>query len=88
MLTAKKILLRTLKLLLIFYILICIALYFFQEKLIFFPEKLDKNYKFSFDQEFEEINIKTKNGNLLNGLLFKSDSTKGLIFYLHVMQVR
>ncbi|HEX4849744.1 MAG TPA: alpha/beta hydrolase, partial [Puia sp.] len=32
---------------------------------------------------FEEINIKTPNNELLNGLLFKSDSSKGLIFYLH-----
>lgn len=80
---AKKILLRTLKWLLALYILICIALYFFQEKLIFFPDRLDKNYTFSFDQSFEEINVNCGNGNLLNGLLFRSDSTKGLIFYLH-----
>jgi hypothetical protein len=69
--------------LLIFYILICVVLYFVQEKLIFFPDKLDKNYKFLFAQPFEEVNIKTTDGNLLNGLLFKSDSTKGLVFYLH-----
>lgn len=83
MLSTKKILLRTLKLLLVAYILICIALYFFQEKLIFFPDKLDKDYKFSFVQPFEEINIKVPDGSSLNGLLFKSDSAKGLIFYLH-----
>ena len=63
--------------------MICLVLYFFQEKLIFFPDKLDKNYKFSFNQPFEEVNIKTKGGNVLNGLLFKSDKAKGLIFYLH-----
>jgi len=77
------ILLQTLKLLVIFYILICAALYFFQEKLIFFPYKLDKDYKFSFPQPFEEVNINTNHKNVLNGLLFKSDSSKGLIFYLH-----
>lgn len=83
MASTKKILLRTLKLLLVFYILICIVLYFFQEKLIFFPDKLAKDYKFSFVQSFEEINIKVHDGSSLNGLLFKSDSAKGLIFYLH-----
>jgi len=83
MLSTKKIIFRTLKLLLIVYLFICIGLYFFQEKLIFFPDKLDKNYKFSFDQPFEEINIKTQSGKLLSGLLFKSDSSKGVVFYLH-----
>ena len=81
--STKKIIFGTLKLLLIFYCLICVGLYFFQEKLLFFPDKLDKNHRFSFSQPFKEVNIKTKDGNLLNALLFKSDSTKGLIFYLH-----
>ncbi|HEY6506348.1 MAG TPA: alpha/beta fold hydrolase [Chitinophagaceae bacterium] len=79
----KKILLRTLKLLIAFYILICIVLFFFQEKMIFFPEKLEKGFKFSFSGTFEEINIQTGDHKLLNGLLFKSDSSQGLIFYLH-----
>lgn len=83
MISAKKIIFRTLLLLLILYVLICVVLYFFQEKLIFFPDKLTKNYKFSFSQPFEEVNIKTNKGNMLNGLLFKSDSSKGLVFYLH-----
>jgi alpha-beta hydrolase superfamily lysophospholipase len=76
-------LLKIFLILLACYTLVCVLLFFFQEKLIFFPEKLDKNYKFSFNQIFEEINIKTKDQKLLNGLLFKSDSSKGLIFYLH-----
>jgi uncharacterized protein len=83
MFTTRKLISRTLILLAIFYLLICVGLYFLQEKLLFFPEKLDKNYKFSFHQPFEEINIKTKNGKLINGVLFKADSSKGLIFYLH-----
>jgi pimeloyl-ACP methyl ester carboxylesterase len=83
MLTTKKVIFRTLKLLLIFYVLICVGLYFFQEKLLFFPDKLSKDYKFSFTQTFDEINIATKDGKLLNGLLFKADSVKGLVFYLH-----
>src|ERR1051325_4468866 len=81
--TTKKLILRTLQLLVVFYVFICTVLFLFQEKLIFFPDKLDKSYQFSFSQPFAEINIKTSDGNLLNGLLFKSDSTKGLIFYLH-----
>jgi pimeloyl-ACP methyl ester carboxylesterase len=83
MFSAKKMIFQTLTLLLIFYVLICTGLYFFQEKLLFFPDKLEKSYPFSFNQPFDEINIKTKDGTTLNGLLFKADSTKGLVFYLH-----
>lgn len=79
----KKILVRILKIILGLYIILCGLLYFFQEKLIFFPQKLDKNYKFEFGQKFEEININTTDNKKINGLLFKADSSKGLIFYLH-----
>ena len=66
-----------------FYLLMCALLFLFQEYLIFFPEKLGSNYKFKFNQKFEEINIKTKDQKLINGLLFKAEASKGLIFYLH-----
>ena len=79
----KKALLKFFMILLTLFIVVCGLLYFFQEKLIFFPENLDKDFKFGFDQKFEEINFKTQDSQLLNGILFSSDSSKGLIFYLH-----
>ncbi len=79
----KRILLTLLKLLIAAYILLCGLLYFFQEKIIFHPSKLDKNFKFQFDQNFEEINFKTNDHLTLNGILFKAANSKGLIFYLH-----
>jgi len=79
----KKIILVTLASIIGIYILICILLFTFQEKLIFFPKKLDKDYQFQFDQKFEELNIPSTDGVLLNGLLFEADPSKGLIFYLH-----
>ncbi|NHE56056.1 alpha/beta hydrolase [Cyclobacterium plantarum] len=57
--------------------------YAFQEKLLFFPEKLKSNFLFQFDQKFEEMNIRMSDGISLNALLFKTDHPKGLIFYLH-----
>tara|TARA_Y100001933_G_C18916349_1_gene529026 strand:- start:121 stop:918 length:798 start_codon:yes stop_codon:yes gene_type:complete len=72
-----------LKIVLVLYTVLCIALFLFQEKFIFFPEKLEKNHQFHFAQKFEELNFETSDGKVLNGLLFKADSTKGLIFYLH-----
>ena len=79
----KKKLINILKIAAGFYIILCIALYFFQENLIFFPQKLEKNHQFNFAQGFEELNFHASDGKLLNGLLFKADTTKGLIFYLH-----
>ena len=78
-----EILINIFKTVLILYILLCGLLYFFQERLIFFPQKLQKTYQFQFEGKYEEKNIKTTDGTVLNGLLFKADSTKGLIFYLH-----
>jgi pimeloyl-ACP methyl ester carboxylesterase len=81
--TMKKILLRTLKIALGLYIILCGLLYFFQEKLIFYPQKLEKNFKFEFGQKFEEITINTTDNKKINGLLFTADTSNGLIFYLH-----
>jgi len=78
-----KILLSLFKVLIAIYLLACVLLFFFQEKLIFFPQKLDKDYQFNFHQKFEEINITAEDGKVLHGLLFKAHNSKGLIFYLH-----
>ena len=69
--------------LLIIYLLIGIVFYFNQEKLFFKPIKLAKNYTFKFNQDFEEIKSATKDGIILNSLLFKIKNSKGVIFYLH-----
>lgn len=74
---------RFLLILLILYICICTLLFFLQEHLLFFPDKIKKNNAFTFDQPFEEIYFTTKDDVSLSGVLFKSDSAKGMIFYLH-----
>lgn len=79
----KKILLRILPGVFTLYILLCCGLYFFQEKLLFFPQKLGKDFRFEFDQPFAEQNIHMGDGTLLNGILFKADRSKGVILYLH-----
>jgi pimeloyl-ACP methyl ester carboxylesterase len=60
-----------------------VALYVFQERLIFHPEKLSVKYEFRFDQPFEELNYTTEDGNTLNAILFKATNAKGLVFYQH-----
>lgn len=79
----KKLAFRTLKLLLIVYLLLCTALYFLQEKIVFAPQKLDKNFSFRFAGPFEELSIKATDGVHLNALHFKANDPKGLIVYLH-----
>lgn len=65
------------------YILLCVVLFLLQEHIIFLPQKLSKDHQFRFAEPFEERYISTGDGQLLHGLLFKSDRPKGLIFYLH-----
>lgn len=79
----KKILFRTFKTICILIVIATVLLYFNQEKLIFFPHQLNKEYQYTFDLNFEEINIKTEDQKLLNGLLFTTENSKGLVFYLH-----
>ncbi len=79
----RKVLFKIVIILLTVCIVICVALYFFQEKILFYPNKLAKNYQFHFDQPSYELNIITSDKKTLSGILFKADSSKGLIFYLH-----
>lgn len=79
----KKILFRIVIIFSILYGLFCGGFYLFQERFIFHPQKLDKNYSFTFKQDFEELNIKMQDGLSLNSLLFKADTTKGVIIFLH-----
>jgi len=65
------------------YLLALIFLYSLQEKLLFFPSKLPKDYTFQFPQKFEEINLKTKDNFELNGVLFKAKNSKGVVLFLH-----
>lgn len=68
---------------LIIYVLIISYVYFNQVQLVFHSSRLPKEYKFDYQQKFEEINIKSFDGTILNGLLFKAENSKGLVFYLH-----
>ena len=54
-----------------------------QEKLIFSPIKLPRDYQYPFKSNFEERFIKIEEGVELNCLLFKAKKSKGLIFYIH-----
>lgn len=65
-----------------------LLIYSNQENVIFRPEKLDNNYKFDFEEEFEEIYFQVEPDIKLHGLLFPhnktiQDKNKTLVIYLH-----
>jgi len=64
-------------------ILILLFVYFFQERFIFQPEKLPKDFQFHYkNQDVEEYNIEIKKGVKINGLHFKTKNPKGVVYYL------
>jgi len=79
----KKIVKLPLLIISLLYIFSMVFFYFNQEKFYFQPKTLATNYQYQFDTEFEEINIPVDNTNTLNTLLFKSETPKGVILYLH-----
>jgi|SRR5690554_264777 len=59
------------------------SFYFLQERIIFNPINLPKDYKYPFELPFEEQFYTMDDGTQLNTLLFKVKEPKGLIFYIH-----
>ena len=62
------------------YAALCAALFFFQEKIIFQPDKLPENHVF---RKGEEVEIEVAKGISLNCLWLKERPSKGVILYLH-----
>jgi hypothetical protein len=62
-----------------------IALYYLQEKFMFHPEPLSKDFKFRFDLPFKEVNIPMNARDTLNMIqFFPADSMpKGVVIYFH-----
>ena len=76
----KRILLLTL----LIYLVICVGLYFFQEKLLFSPYTLPKDYKYAFKGKYREFDLDIGNGCLINALQFYADTpAKGVVLYFH-----
>ena len=74
---------KILKGLLAFYILSITMLYFFQEKLIFLPTTLAKEYRYEFNEPFEEIFLTADDGAVLNAIHFRRENPYGVILYFH-----
>jgi pimeloyl-ACP methyl ester carboxylesterase len=79
----KYLLLSALAIVLVLYVVGCAFLYFKQEALLFYPQKLPATYQFNFPQAHTEFPVTAADGTQLSGLLFKAPKAKGLVFFLH-----
>lgn len=79
----KRRLKRTVTVIVAIYLMIGASLYFFQEKLLFLPTKLEQDYKFQFNYPFEELFLKTDEEAVINAIHFKVKKPKGVILYFH-----
>ncbi|WP_255037406.1 alpha/beta hydrolase [Lacihabitans soyangensis] len=75
--------LKFLKFLIFVSFLLVIIVLFFQDIVILHPVKLPKDYVYTFDEPFEEINFSPDSNIYINGLLFRATNSKGLVFYNH-----
>jgi hypothetical protein len=64
------------------YLALCTAVYFLQERLIFQPEELPRDFRFNFPGAFDEHRI-VVDGAELSALWFRAQQAKGTVFYLH-----
>ena len=82
--TAKRIL-RWAKIILFFYVVIGIALYFLQLKILLHPVAYPQDYAYNFKVPFKEINIPINHHENFNIIQFfpKDSVRKGVVLYFH-----
>ncbi len=73
----------TLVYIILIYVGILVLVYFIQEKFIFKPEVLKKDFLYKYDIPFKELFFDIEPGVQINGLHFYREKPKGLILYLH-----
>jgi hypothetical protein len=81
----KRIVFRWLKVIIILYCGIGIALYYLQRKFLFHPQKLDQDHVFSFKGLFEEVKLPVNKEDTLCMIKFfpTGNYRKGVVVYYH-----
>lgn len=71
--------------LLLLYIGVCALMFAMQERLLFFPNKLEKDFPFEtvLYEDFEEVNHRVGEEIELNTLLFPLKNAKGIVLFFH-----
>jgi alpha-beta hydrolase superfamily lysophospholipase len=65
------------------YLLGLALIYFFQDRLVFSPVKLNSDYKFNFTAPFEETYLESDTGHKVHYLKFKTNKPSAVILYFH-----
>lgn len=65
------------------YCIICLGMWIFQERFVFFPYPVPGDTTYEFSGVWEEQLLNRGNGVLLHTVLFRSKESKGLIFHSH-----
>lgn len=65
------------------YIVFAALIFFFQDRFIFKPEKLKKDFLYKYDTPFRELYFEVSPGVSINGLHFFNGKPHGLILYFH-----
>jgi uncharacterized protein len=81
----KKIIFRWLKVIILLYCLIGIAIYYLQDKFLFHPEPLPADYKYNFSVPYKEVNLPYSQNATINIIQFAANQPqpKGLVLYFH-----
>ena len=81
----KTIIFRWIKILILLYCSIGIALFYLQDHFLFHPKIFSRDYRYHFDAPFEEVDIPFNNDDTINMVkFFTNDSViKGVVLYFH-----
>lgn len=81
----KRKIIRWMKIIFLLYCIVGTALFFLQKKILFHPKALPKEYQYSFNVPFKEINIDISKTENLNIIQFNSKDSvhKGAVLYFH-----
>jgi uncharacterized protein len=81
----KKILFRWIKVFILIYCLIGIAIYYGQDKMLFHPEPIAAGTPYSFPMPFKEVNLQYDKKSTINIIQFAANQPqpKGVVLYFH-----
>ncbi len=69
---------------LLLYILVLVLVYAYQDKLLFFPQHLDKNFRYAaLTENDQEVFVQTGDGKLINGILYRRPGNQNIVLYFH-----